>query len=139
MSPVSSSNLIARGARFQVPFTLSDTWTCPGALYSATHPTSRSPRATGRLSVTVVAEVGAVENAVPWAKVGAATAACGSGTPRVVSTTRAAVDRAEGKCFTAIPSLTKMTRDDPRHGGSWSRPGFWPGADVGCSARIVGR
>src|ERR1043166_5362264 len=108
MSPVSSSNFIARGARFQVPFTLSDTWTCPGALYSANQPTSRSPRATGRLSVTVVAEVGAVENAVPWTKVGVASAACGS--PRVVSTTSAAVERAEGKCFTAIPSLTKMTR-----------------------------
>src|SRR5439155_26516432 len=110
MSPVSSSNLIARGARFQVPFTLSDTKTCPGALYSANQPTSRSPRATGRLSVTVVADVGAVENAVPWTKVGAASAACGNGTPRVVSTTRTAVDRAEGKCFTAIPSVRKMTR-----------------------------
>jgi len=62
------------------------------------------------LSVTVVADVGAVENAVPWMKLGAATAACGSGTPRVVSTTRAAVDRAERKFFTEIPSLTKMTR-----------------------------
>src|SRR6266446_6473787 len=116
MSPVSSSNFIARGARIQAPFTLSDTWTCPGALYSANQPTSRSPRATGRLSVTVVAEVGAVENAVPWTKVGAATAACGSGTPRVVSTTRAAVDRDEGKCFSATRSLSEMTRHGPRHG-----------------------
>src|SRR5207244_5534604 len=99
MSPVSSSNFIARGARFQAPFTLSDTWTCPGALYSETHPTSRSPRATGRLSVTVVAEVGAVENAAPWMKVGVAAAACGR--PRVVSRTRAEVDRAVGESVTA--------------------------------------
>src|SRR5438045_3769962 len=108
MSPVSSSKVIARGALVQAPFTLSDTWTCPGALYSATQPTSRSPWATGWSSVTVVAEVGAVEKAAPWMKVGVvdwATAVRGTEAPRIRA--RPAADRAEGESLTAIPSLTK--------------------------------
>src|SRR5216117_1807232 len=72
MSPVSSSKVSdPAGARIQVPFTLSDTWTCPGALYWANHPTSRSPWATGRVSGTVSAgTLDPVENASPWTKVG---------------------------------------------------------------------
>src|SRR5437762_4307504 len=71
MSPVSSSKLCApAAARVQVPFTLSDTRTSPGALYWLNHPTSRSPWATGRVSVTVVDGIWGVENATPWMKVG---------------------------------------------------------------------
>src|SRR5436190_18403177 len=107
MSPVSSSKVSdPAGARIQVPFTLSDTWTCPGALYWANHPTSRSPWATGRVSGTVSAGTrDPVENAAPWTKVGVvdwATAVRGSGTPRVAITARAAVDRADGECFTVF-------------------------------------
>src|SRR5439155_19378537 len=72
MSPVSASKVSdPAGARVQVPFTLSDTRTCPGALYWANHPTSRSPWATGRVSGTVSAgTLDPVENASPWTKVG---------------------------------------------------------------------
>src|SRR5438132_9121287 len=108
MSPVSSSNFIARGARVQVPFTLSDTWTSSGALYWLNHPTSRSPCATGRESVTANAETrDPLENAVPWTKVGLATAGRGSRTPRVEIRTKRAAERANGKCFTQTPSFTR--------------------------------
>src|SRR5437867_6260553 len=116
MSPVSSSKVMDRGGRIQAPFTVSDISTCPGALYSENHPTSRSPWATGRSSVTVVPEVGAVENAAPWTKVGAAdwpTAVHGSRAPRVAITARPA-DRGEGKYFKAMPSLTN---NDPENMG----------------------
>src|SRR5438445_4906571 len=109
MSPVSSSKVSdPAGARIQVPFTLSDTWTCPGALYWANHPTSRSPWATGRVSVTVSAGTrDPVENAVPWTKVGVvdwASAVRGSRTPTVAITASAAVDRADDKSFTGDSS-----------------------------------
>src|SRR5205809_2298679 len=68
MSPVSSRKVSDPGARVQVPFTLSDTWTCAGALYWDTHETRRSPCATGRVSVTPTAETCPVENAIPWTK-----------------------------------------------------------------------
>src|SRR5947199_8885541 len=96
MSPVSSWKASDRGARVQVPFTLSDTCTCPGAPYSETQPTSRSPSATGRVSVTVAVEtLDPVENAAPWTKVGVvdwAAAVRGSGrrAPRVAITARPA-------------------------------------------------
>src|SRR2546428_5613213 len=106
MSPVSSRKVNDLGARVQAPFTLSDTRTRSGALYWANHPTSRSPWATGPLSVTVTDETRAVENAAPWTKLGEAdwaTAGRGSRAARVAITAIAAVDRAEGKCFTVIP------------------------------------
>src|SRR5438093_7133457 len=68
MSPVSSRKVSDPGARVQVPFTLSDTWTCSGALYWDTHATRRFPCATGRVSVTSTAETCPVENAIPWTK-----------------------------------------------------------------------
>src|SRR5204863_3272810 len=68
MSPVSSRKVSDPDARVQVPFTLSDTWTCAGALYWDTHTTRRSPCATGRVSVTSTAETCPVENAIPWTK-----------------------------------------------------------------------
>src|SRR5439155_4282551 len=88
MSPVSSSKVSdPAGARIQVPFTLSDTWTCPGALYWANHPTSRSPWATGRVSGTVSAgTLDPVENASPWTKVGVVAPA---GPARAATTSRA--------------------------------------------------
>src|SRR5207247_451833 len=72
MSPVSSSKACApAAARVQVPFTLSDTWTSPGTLYWENHPTSRSPPATGRVSVTVaVGTREPVANAAPWTNAG---------------------------------------------------------------------
>src|SRR6266478_2196780 len=109
MSPVSSRKCNDPGARVQASFTLSDTWTSPGAPYSETHPTSKSPWATGEVSVTVVADIGAVENAAPWTKVGVldwAPAVAESRTPRTAITARRATDRAEGKCFTVIHSFT---------------------------------
>src|SRR5436190_2091986 len=67
----SSPASTAAGARVQAPFTLSDTSTCPGTLYCENHPTSRSPPATGLVSVTVVVRTrDPLENAVPWTKVG---------------------------------------------------------------------
>src|SRR5438067_8324697 len=100
MSPVSSRKVSDLGARFQAPFTLSDTWTRSGALYWVNHPTSRSPWATGLVSVTVIVETrDPVENAVPWTKVGVfdwATAGRGGRTPRVAITARPAADRADG-------------------------------------------
>src|SRR5882672_3978608 len=69
MSPVSSRKASDAGARAQVPFTLSDTRTCSGALYCETHATRRFPCATGRVSVTSTAETCPVENVVPWTKV----------------------------------------------------------------------
>src|SRR5207247_4349276 len=103
MSPVSSSKVTEATARVQVPFTLSDTCTCPAALYWANHPTSRSPWATGWVSVTVSDGTrDPVEAAAPWTKVGLATAVCGRRTPRVAITARPAVDRADAKSFTAI-------------------------------------
>src|SRR5438094_3556094 len=68
MSPVSSRKVSDPGARVQVPFTLSDTWTCSGALYWDTHATRRFPCATGRVSLTSTAETCPVENAIPWTK-----------------------------------------------------------------------
>src|SRR5213592_234251 len=68
MSPVSSRKVSDPDARVQVPFTLSDTWTCAGALYWDTHATRRSPCATGRVSLTSTAETCPVENAIPWTK-----------------------------------------------------------------------
>src|SRR5207247_8877207 len=68
MSPVSSRKVSDPGARVQVPFTRSDTWTCAEALYWDTHTTRRSPCATGRVSVTSTAETCPVENAIPWTK-----------------------------------------------------------------------
>src|SRR2546425_7360252 len=103
MSPVSFVKVSDPGTRVHMPFTLSETWTCPGALYWLNHPTSRSPWPTGEVSVTVVAEIGAVENAAPWTKLGVvdwATAVRGSGTPRAAITARAAADRADGEWFT---------------------------------------
>src|SRR5881628_1377607 len=107
MSPVSPSQVSEpAAARVQAPFTLSDTWTCSGALYWLNHPTSRSPCATARVSVTVNAETrDPVENAVPCTKVGPATAGCGNRTPRVEIRTRTAAQRASGKCFTQTPSF----------------------------------
>src|SRR5207247_10755126 len=68
MSPVSSRKVSDPGARVQVPFTRSDTWTCAEALYWDTHETRRSPCATGRVSLTSTAETCPVENAIPWTK-----------------------------------------------------------------------
>src|SRR5207249_534259 len=119
MSPVSSSKVSdPAGARIQVPFTLSDTWTCPGALYWANHPTSRSPWATGRVSGTVSAGTrDPVENAVPWTKVGVvdwASAERGSRTPTVAITASAAVDRADEKSFTDDSLLCDICSAPPR-------------------------
>src|SRR5437899_12837247 len=104
MSPVSSSKVSDPGTRVHVPFTLSDTWTCPGALYWLNHPTSRSPWATAPVSVTVAAGTrDPIENAAPWTKVGVvdcAAAGRGTRTPRVAIRARAPVERAEGGCFT---------------------------------------
>src|SRR2546427_11698295 len=104
MSPVSSWKASDRGARVQAPFTLSDTSTWPGALYWANHPTSRSPWATGLLSVTVI--VGTrdpTEKAAPWTKVGELdwpAAVPGSRPPTFAITARTTeVARADGKCF----------------------------------------
>src|SRR5205809_733292 len=106
MSPVSSSKVTEATARVQVPFTLSDTCTCPGALYWANHPTSRSPWATGWVRVTVNDGTrDPVEAAAPWTKVGLATAVRGRRTPRVAITAKPAVDRADAKSFTAIVTL----------------------------------
>src|SRR3989442_5956944 len=100
MSPVSLMKVIDPGARVQVPFTLSVTRTCSGASNWEIHPTSRSPRPTGLVSVTVIVETrDPVENAAPWTKAPAvdwATAGRGSRTPRVAITARSAVDRADG-------------------------------------------
>src|SRR5256885_1807273 len=82
MSPVSSTKCSDAGARVQAPFTLSDTRTSPGAWYWENHPTSKSPWATGDVSVTVVVDIGAVENAAPWTKVGAAAAGPARAAPR---------------------------------------------------------
>src|SRR5437773_2952922 len=106
MSPVSSSQVSdPAAARVQVPFTLSDTRTSPGALYWLNHPTSRSPWATGRLSATVVDGIRGVENATPWMKVGVATAGRGSRAPRVAIRARPPEERAEGRCFSMLPVL----------------------------------
>src|SRR5439155_26577227 len=71
MSPVSSRKVSDRGARVQVPFTLSDTRTFAGSPYWANHPTSRFPWATAPVSVTVAVETFVpVENAAPSMKVG---------------------------------------------------------------------
>src|SRR5947209_6711597 len=105
MSPVSFRKVCDRGARVQLPFTSSDTSTCSGALYWANHPTSRSPWATGWVSVTVIAGTrDPVENAVPWTNVALATAVRGNRAPRVAITARPAVDRVDGKCLTVIHS-----------------------------------
>src|SRR6266446_5852118 len=117
MSPVSSSNVRDRGARVQAPFTSSDTWTCPGAWYCETHATSRSPWVTGWLRVTAASSVGAVENAVPWTKVGVvdwATAVRGRTVARAAIRARRAADRAECKRFTVNPSFTRA------RAGGWS-------------------
>src|SRR5438105_15136991 len=106
MSAVSSRKGTDATADVQGPFTLADTCTCPGGLYWANHATSRSPWATGWVSVTV--SDGArdpVEAAAPWTKVGLATAVRGRRTPRVAITAKPAVDRADAKCFTAIVTL----------------------------------
>src|SRR5437667_12046679 len=82
MSPVSSTKCSDAGARVQAPFTLSDTRTSPGAWYWENHPTSKSPWTTAEVSVTVVVDIGAVENAAPWTKVGAAAAGPARAAPR---------------------------------------------------------
>src|SRR5436305_13954666 len=129
MSPVSSRKVSDLGARFQAPFTLSDTWTRSGALYWVNHPTSRSPWATGLVSVAVIVETrDPVENAVPWTKVGVfdwATAGRGGRTPRVAITARPAVDRAERRCFmvthsSATPEVLPRVRR-ARQRGAWLR------------------
>src|SRR5438067_4810224 len=106
MSPVSPRKVKDPGARVQVPFTLSDTRTCSGASYWETHPTSRSPWATGPVSVTVTVETrDPVDNAAPWTQVGVvepATAVRGSRTPRVANTARPAVDSSDGECLMVI-------------------------------------
>src|SRR2546425_13356611 len=111
MSPVSPRKVKDPGARVQVPFTLSDTRTCSGASYWENQPTSRSPWATGRLSVTVtVGTRDPVENAAPWTQVGAlerATAVHGSRAPRAANMARPAVDRADGECFILISILCR--------------------------------
>src|SRR5438876_5122898 len=111
MSPVSSRKCSDPGARVQAPFTLSDTSTCPGSLYWENHPTSRSPPATGLVSVTVVVRTRSpVENAVPWTKVGLVawpTAGRARRAARAAITARRAPDGAEGKSFMVIYSFTK--------------------------------
>src|SRR5438876_2200826 len=111
MSPVSSRKCSDPGARVQAPFTLSDTSTCPGSLYWENHPTSRSPPATGLVSVTVVVRTRSpVENAVPWTKVGLVawpTAGRARRAARAAITARRAPDGAEGKNFMVIYSFTK--------------------------------
>src|SRR5438046_6971837 len=125
MSPVSSSKVSEATARVQVPFTLSDTCTCPGALYWANHPTRRSPWATGWASVTVSDGTRApVENAAPWTNVGLATAVQGRRTPRVAITARPAVDRADVKYFTAISASFFRMRCEKK--GRWSLIGLDP-------------
>src|SRR5438132_8463044 len=103
MSPVSLRKVSDAGARVQVPFTSSETRTCPGASYWETQPTSRSPWATRWVSVTVTVEMrDPVENAAPWTQVGVvdpATAVRGSRAPRVANTARPTVARADGDCF----------------------------------------
>src|SRR5438552_11704006 len=103
MSPVSSRKCSDPGARVQAPFTLSDTSTCPGSLYWENHPTSRSPPATGLVSVTVVVRTRSpVENAVPWTKVGVVawpTAGRARRAARAAITARRAPDGADGKSF----------------------------------------
>src|SRR5213083_32555 len=117
MSPVSSSKVSEATARVQVPFTLSDTCAGPGALYWANHPTSRSPWATGRVSVTVSDGTrDPVENAAPWTNVGLATAVQGRRTPSAAITARLAVDRADVKYFTAISA--SFFRIDARRRGA---------------------
>src|SRR5438093_6232319 len=119
MSPVSSSKVSAPAAtRVQAPFTLSDTWLSPGALYCENHPTSRSPWATGRVSAMAYDESRAVENAVAWTKVGVASAACGNGAPRATITARP--DTAEDRYFTRSPFFctTRVGRLEPDQTGS---------------------
>src|SRR5947208_14396095 len=117
MSPVSSRKVSDAGARVQVPFTLSDTRTCSGASYWENQPTSRSPWATGRASVTVtVGTRDPVENAAPWTQVGAverATAVRGRRTPRVANTARPAVARADAEDSTGISSLCHTASTPP--------------------------
>src|SRR5436190_24364665 len=108
MSPVSSRKCSDPGARVQAPFTLSDTSTCPGTSYCENHPTSRSPPATGPVSVTVVVRPrDPVVNVAPWTKVGAVARATAGArrTPRAAITARRAVHGAEGKSFTVIYSF----------------------------------
>src|SRR5436190_14519300 len=112
MSPVSSSKACApAAARVQVPFTLSDTWTSPGTLYWENHPTSRSPPATGRVSVTVaVGTREPVANAAPWTNAGVGAWARAGGArraPRVAITTRRAPEGVEGKNGMVTHSFTK--------------------------------
>src|SRR6266581_431441 len=122
MSPVSSSKVTEATARVQVPFTLSDTCTCPGALYWANHPTSRSPWATGWVSVTVSDGTrDPVEAAAPWTKVGLATAVRGRRTPRVAITARPAVERVDGKCLTVISLPSDACSAPPRGRRGWQR------------------
>src|SRR5438046_8666455 len=104
MSPVSSRKVSDAGARVQVPFTLSDTRTCSGASYWENQPTSRSPWATGRLSVTVtVGTRDPDENAAPSTQVGAverATPVHGSRSQRPAKMARPAVTRPDGESLT---------------------------------------
>src|SRR5439155_23960016 len=108
------------GSPAQVPFTLSDTRTCSGASYWETHPTSRSPWATGPVSVTVTVETrDPVDNAAPWTQVGVvepATAVRGSRTPRVANTARPAVDRSDGECLMVISIPCDVCAALPRAG-----------------------
>src|SRR5947208_15373448 len=123
MSPVSSSKVSAPAvARVQVPFTLSDTATCSGALYWANHPTSRSPWATAWVSVAEIAGTrDPVENAVPWTNVALATAVRGNRAPRVAITARPAVYRADGKFLTVISLPSDACSAPPRGRRGWQR------------------
>src|SRR5438093_7994160 len=103
MSPVSLRKVSDAGARVQVPFTSSETRTCPGASYWENQPTSRSPWATGWVSVTVTVEMrDPVANAAPWTQVGVvelAAAVPGGRAPRVAHTARPTVVMADSDCF----------------------------------------
>src|SRR5438876_1483501 len=138
MSPVSSSKVTEATARVQVPFTLSDTCTCPGALYWANHPTSRSPWATGWVSVTVSDGTrDPVEAAAPWTNVGLATAVQGRRTPRVAITARPAVDRADAKYFTAI--FQPLFSNEMREEGALEPDRTLTRRPLGQSTRAMGR
>ena len=64
------------------------------------------------------ADVGAIENAAPWTKVGVvdwAPAVAESRTPRTAITARRAPERAAGKCFMVIPSSRGLELALDRH------------------------
>src|ERR1700733_2794946 len=79
MSPP-APNVVEALLRVQAPLTLSETFTCPDALYSPNQPTSRSPACAGADSVIVVLVTwGAVDAEPPCTAVtppGAGVVAC---------------------------------------------------------------